>query len=98
MKRVILDAPGLNWVKRVIFTPGAVIRVLTQDDIARVADIVVLKKSGAPDEEDLVLEVTPAPVASESATDTAPATDGENDAPATDGEDTAPRRRRNPFM
>ena len=97
MKRVILDAPGFNWIKRVIFAQGATIRVLSADDIVRVKDIVVLKKSGAPDEEDLILEVTH-PVASESATDTAPATDGENDAPATDGEDTAPRRRRNPFM
>ena len=93
MKRVILDAPGFNWIRRVVFAPGAVIRVLTNDDVARVGDIVVVKKSGAPDEEDLILEVT-RPVTS--AVDIAD--DDTTDTPApTEEADTTPRRR-NPFL
>lgn len=95
MQRVILDVPGFNWIKRVIFAQGAVIRVLSADDVARVSDIVVLKKEGAPNEDDLVLEVTrpvsPAPAAVDTADD--------DDTPASAEEaDTTPRRRRNPFM
>ena len=59
MKRVILDSiVEFNLIKRDVFTPGAVIRVLTNDDVARVGNIVVLKRVGAPNEDDLILEVT----------------------------------------
>ena len=99
MKRVILDSiGGFNWIKRDVFTPGAVIRVLTQDDIVRVGDIVVLKKSGAPEEENVLLEVTH-PVTSSAIVDIAdddtPAS-VEEAAPAEEA-DTAPRRR-DPFI
>ena len=39
---------------------GAVIRALSQDDITRVGNIVVLTSVGSKDEDDLVLEVAPA--------------------------------------
>ena len=82
MKRVILDSiAGFNWIKRDVFTPGAVIRVLGDDDVARVGNIVILTSlSMGAGERDLILEVTPAPVK-----EVAPATDDED---TTDDADT----------
>ena len=102
MKRVILDIAGFNWIKRVVFAQGAVIRVLTNDDVARVGDIVELKKSGAPDEESVILEVTlpvtPAPAAVDTADDDDDTPASAEEAAPAEKADTTPRRRRNPFM
>ena len=83
MKRVILDSIAVNWIKRDVFTPGATIRVLGDDDVARVGNIVILTSlSREAGERDIILEVTPAPVK-----EVAPATDGEDDAPSDEEEE-----------
>ena len=58
---------------------GAVIRGLTQDDVARVGDIVGLTAVGSKDEDDLVLEVAPAEDATDTETSSSSSSSDEGD-------------------